>query len=201
MVRMRKLRGVPKAKPAGVVASVAVALALAMTAGAFQGPLKRALDRAQEAKAAENAHTATVNAAEKQLSSQPAAKSKQPGAQPASRSRGTSQGGATAQRRDPFVAPPRPVDPNVPPSILPPGKRGLIISQANLQGVAKTAGGMIAVVTAPNGRTFFLHPNDPVFNGRVARITEDSVVFEETVLDSHGRKMQREVIKQLPAEK
>ncbi len=190
MVKMRKLR---------IGLSLFAALALAVTVGAFQGPYKRALNRAEEAKGAENAHTATVNAAEKQLSAEPAAKAARAGAPSAAGAQGAKT--PAGQRRDPFVAPPAPSNPNLPPTILPPGKRGLIISQANLQGLAKTPSGMIAVVTGPSGRTFFLHPNDPVFNGRVVRITDDSVVFEESVIDTRGRKMTHEVVKQLPAEK
>lgn len=111
------------------------------------------------------------------------------------------EGGPKGSRRDPFASlVVKPTAPSAQPIVLPPGKRGILISQANLEGVAKTAEGMIAVVSVPRGGTYFLHPNDAVYNGRVARITADSIVFEETVSDSLGKQISREVVKKLRGE-
>lgn len=101
------------------------------------------------------------------------------------------------EKRDPFIPPMKKQDPNAPPVILPAGNLGLVVGQANLVGVAKSPKGMIAMVAGPNGKTYFLKENDKVYNGRVAKITADSMVFEETVIDPIGRTSQREVIKKL----
>ena len=68
------------------------------------------------------------------------------------------------------------------------GKRCLAIDQINLRGVVKSDDGMIAVVVNALDKAYFLHENDPVFNGYVVRITGDSVIFKERSrisLESH----------------
>jgi Tfp pilus assembly protein PilP len=77
------------------------------------------------------------------------------------------------------------------------GKKCLEIGQINLRGVVKSEGGFIAVVTNTLNKAYFLHENDPVFNGYVMRITGDSVVFEETVQDKLGKPFTREVVKKI----
>jgi hypothetical protein len=58
---------------------------------------------------------------------------------------------------------------------------------------------MIAVVSNPLNKAYFLHENDPVYNGFVVRITPDSVVFSEQVTDKFGKKSTREVVKKVNA--
>jgi hypothetical protein len=65
--------------------------------------------------------------------------------------------------------------------------------------VVKSEGGFIAVVTNSLNKAYFLHENDPVFNGYVMHITEDSVVFSETVQDKLGKPLQHEVVKRITA--
>ena len=77
------------------------------------------------------------------------------------------------------------------------GKKCLEIGQINLRGVVKSESGFIAVVTNTLNKAYFLHENDPVFNGFVMRITGDSVVFEETVQDKLGKPFTREVVKKI----
>jgi hypothetical protein len=77
------------------------------------------------------------------------------------------------------------------------GKKCLEIGQINLRGVVKSESGFIAVVTNTLNKAYFLHENDPVFNGYVVRITGDSVVFQETVQDKLGKPFTREVVKRI----
>jgi Tfp pilus assembly protein PilP len=77
------------------------------------------------------------------------------------------------------------------------GKKCLEIGQINLRGVVKSEGGFIAVVTNTLNKAYFLHENDPVFNGYVVRITGDSVVFQETVQDKLGKPFTREIVKKI----
>ena len=77
------------------------------------------------------------------------------------------------------------------------GKKCLDIGQINLRGVVKSENGFIAVVTNNLNKAYFLHENDPVFNGYVLKITGDSVVFQETVQDKLGKPLSREVVKRI----
>ena len=108
-------------------------------------------------------------------------------------------------RRDPFRLPPS-VTGKVGNSMssfaagsLPPGARGLLISQLKLEGIVReqTANKMIAVVTNDTKRAYFLSENEAVYDGVVSRITPDALYFTENVLDTKGRVTTREVVKRL----
>ena len=77
------------------------------------------------------------------------------------------------------------------------GKKCLEINAIALRGVVKSDNGFIAVVTNNIGKAYFLHENDPVFNGYVVKITGDSIVFEETVQDKLGKTSTHEVVKRI----
>jgi hypothetical protein len=96
-------------------------------------------------------------------------------------------------RRDPFISPV--VNRTILGSGCSTGKRCLAIDQIALKGVVKSDTGMIAVVTNALDKAYFLHENDPVFNGYVVKITGDSIVFKETVQDKLGKPGTREVTK------
>jgi len=101
-------------------------------------------------------------------------------------------------KRDPFVSPISTASgPVLPASNCASGKRCLVIDQLVLRGVVKTTSGMIAVVANGLNKAYFLHENDPVFNGYVLRITGDTVVFKENVLNHVGRPGTREVEKRV----
>jgi hypothetical protein len=101
-------------------------------------------------------------------------------------------------KRDPFVSPiSTSTGAALPASNCSRGKRCLVIDQLVLRGVVKTATGMIAVVANSVNKAYFLHENDPVFNGYVVRITGDSVVFKENTVDRVGRQGTREVVKRV----
>jgi hypothetical protein len=108
-------------------------------------------------------------------------------------------------RRDPFKLPPPPVTGGSGGAIdmaagpLPPGTRGLVISQLRLGGIVRqdTTHVMLAVVINPANRAYFLRESDVVYNGVVSKITPDSVQFRENYLDPNGRVQTREVVKRL----
>jgi Tfp pilus assembly protein PilP len=77
------------------------------------------------------------------------------------------------------------------------GKRCLAIDQINLKGVVKSDTGMIAVVVNTLDKAYFLHENDPVFNGYVVKITGDSIIFKETFQDKLGKSFTKEVTKKI----
>jgi len=101
---------------------------------------------------------------------------------------------AMSGKRDPFFSP---VVQQASGSGCSTGKKCLEIGQINVRGVVKSDGGFIAVVTNSMNKAYFLHENDPVFNGYVMRITGDSVVFQETVQDKLGKPFTREVTKRI----
>jgi hypothetical protein len=101
---------------------------------------------------------------------------------------------AMSGKRDPFFSP---VVQQPTGSGCSTGKKCLEIGQINLRGVVKSESGFIAVVTNTLNKAYFLHENDPVFNGYVVRITGDSVVFQETVPDKLGKPFTREVVKRI----
>jgi Tfp pilus assembly protein PilP len=68
-----------------------------------------------------------------------------------------------------------------------------------LKGVVSSDNGKIAVVTNPANKAYFLREQDPVLNGYVVRITQDSIVFRENVTDRLGKVSQREVVKKVSA--
>lgn len=77
------------------------------------------------------------------------------------------------------------------------GKRCLAADSMSLRGIVRSHDGMIAVVVNSANKAYFLRENDPIFNGYVARITDDSMVLRETVEDVLGRKSTRDVVKKL----
>ncbi len=98
-------------------------------------------------------------------------------------------------RRDPFISPV--VSRTMTGSGCNTGKRCLAIDQINLQGIVKSESGMIAVVVNALNKAYFLHENDPVFNGYVVKITGDSIIFKETIEDKMGKPLEREVTKKI----
>jgi hypothetical protein len=101
-----------------------------------------------------------------------------------------------ANRRDPFLSP---VVTRMggPGAGCAGGKRCLAADSISLRGIVRSHDGMIAVVVNAANKAYFLRENDPIFNGFVARITDDSMVLRETVQDVLGRKSTRDVVKKL----
>jgi len=78
---------------------------------------------------------------------------------------------------------------------LPPGKAGLQVSTLRLDGIVKAPNGMIAVVTNPQARTYFLREGDQLYDGRVEKIAMDGVSFHEVGKDAFGKPVERQVNK------
>lgn len=106
-------------------------------------------------------------------------------------------------RRDPFrtPAPPRPGREEQSMGPLPPGIRGLVIGQLELEGVVRedASKSMIAVVSNQTNRAYFLRVHDEVYNGIVGEITADTIQFRENLLNPDGRLETEEVVLKLGA--
>lgn len=82
-------------------------------------------------------------------------------------------------------------------AVLPPGKAGLQVSTLRLDGIVKAPNGMIAVVTNPQARTYFLREGDQLYDGRVEKIAMDGVSFHEMGKDAFGKPVERQVNKRI----
>jgi Tfp pilus assembly protein PilP len=101
-------------------------------------------------------------------------------------------------KRDPFTSPIREQGAMGPACTT--GKKCLAINSIVLRGIVKSQAGMIAVVESSARRiSYFLRENDPVFNGYVVKITGDTVVFRENVMDRMGKQSTRDVVMKVVA--
>ena len=80
---------------------------------------------------------------------------------------------------------------------LPPGKAGLQVASLRLDGIVRSSNGMIAVVTNPQARTYFLREGDQLYDGRVEKIAMDGVSFHEIGKDAFGKPVERQVNKRI----
>jgi type IV pilus assembly protein PilP len=86
---------------------------------------------------------------------------------------------------------------NKPPVNLPPGKLGLQVSTLRLDGIVRSPNGMIAVVSNPQARTYFLREGDRLYDGSVEKISMDGVSFHEEGKDAFGKPVERQVNKRI----
>jgi Tfp pilus assembly protein PilP len=111
---------------------------------------------------------------------------------------GTTTAKAAPRKRDPFISPIREMGTAGPACTT--GKKCLAINSIVLRGIVKSQNGMIAVVESSGRRiSYFLRENDPVFNGYVVKITGDTVVFRENVMDRLGKQSSRDVVMKVVA--
>ncbi len=99
--------------------------------------------------------------------------------------------------RDPFVSPVVRTSTGAIGAGCETGKRCLVVDQIVLKGIVKSQSGYIAVVENPAKRAYFMRENDPVFNGYVVKITPDSIVFRENVMDRLGRQSTRDITRRV----
>jgi Tfp pilus assembly protein PilP len=80
---------------------------------------------------------------------------------------------------------------------LPPGKLGLQVSTLRLDGIVRAPNGMIAMVSNPQSRTYFLREGDRLYDGSVEKISMDGVSFHEEGKDAFGKPVERQVNKRI----
>lgn len=106
---------------------------------------------------------------------------------------------STTSRRDPFnplISKDKggPAGPQAP---LPAGKPGLVIATLRVDGIVHGPSGMIAVVSNPQMRVYFLREGDHLYDGEVSHITMEGVSFHEAGKDAFGKPVEREATKRL----
>jgi hypothetical protein len=80
---------------------------------------------------------------------------------------------------------------------LPAGKAGLVIGTTRVDGTVKSPEGMLAVVSNPDQRVYFVREGDRLYDGQVEKIGLDGVVFRENSKDAFGKPVEREVTKRI----
>jgi hypothetical protein len=105
-------------------------------------------------------------------------------------------------RRDPFVNPvpkPKAAEAPAPPSLRPPGLKGVLVSEAQVSGVvtSKEASMNVVIIAAPGARTpYFARVGDQLYDAVVRSITLDKVTFAVTG-PAGDAKTQREIVRQV----
>jgi Tfp pilus assembly protein PilP len=83
------------------------------------------------------------------------------------------------------------------PTVRPPGLKGQLVLEIKLMGIVRSKSGIMAMAEGYRGRTFFIHAGDDLYDGKVIEIRNDSVLFSQTLTDSLGKKISRQVVKKL----
>ncbi|MFI5110736.1 MAG: hypothetical protein ACHP78_18095, partial [Terriglobales bacterium] len=180
-------------KSSGAVAVKPAANAKPAGAQSKPAPAQTKSGGAVAVKAAAGAKPATV--ADETKKAAPAPKSSPPAAAASSTESSAASAGEEAKKedqdspdkkwsmtgkRDPFISP---VVNHMGGSGCSTGKKCLEIGAINLRGVVRSEAGFIAVVTNSLNKAYFLRENDPVFDGYVVKITDDSITFKEMLQD------------------
>jgi hypothetical protein len=175
------------------IAAAAMAVWLAPAVLAQTSAPQQPASTAPAAKPAKKkTHKAAGNSTAPQVSAQKPSAGAAKGKEGAAGTEPTSVPGAA--RRDPFLSllamrkagPP-----------LPPGKAGLVIAQIRVDGIVKSQTGMIAVVSNPQQRVYFVREGDRLYDGEVEKISLEGVIFRESSKDAFGKPVEREVSKRL----
>lgn len=101
-----------------------------------------------------------------------------------------------AGRRDPFLSLDHASDPRANTGKVN-GLAGLMINEATVKGVVKSRGRMLAMVQAPDNKTYIVKASDRLLDGEVRAVTAEAVVFVQNVNDPLSPVRQREIRKPL----
>ena len=197
----------PQAKPAAQVPAKTGAPAAtpqAKPAAPAAKPATQASNPPQATKPAATKPATAKPASAKPAAKKPAAKTPAPKKTPKPAASATPKPGVADRepkiaRRDPFESLVGHEQAGGKTGPLPPGKAGLQVSTLRLDGIVRSPGGMIAVVSNPQSRTYFLREGDQLYDGRVEKIAMDGVSFHEIGKDAFGKPVERQVNKRIYA--
>lgn len=82
----------------------------------------------------------------------------------------------------------------------PEGVPGIMVDEVIVRGIVQTRGGYVAMIGAPNGKTYSIRAGDKLMDGSVRTITPQFVVLLQEVNDPLSLAKQREVRKYLRGE-
>ena len=105
----------------------------------------------------------------------------------------------SANRRDPFISPlSRGSDPRAS-TRSSGGLHGLATDDITVKGIVMSRDGYVAMIQAPDQRTYIVRQNDQLLDGRVKTVTAAEVVVTQEVNDPLSLVKQRDVRKSLRA--
>ena len=102
-----------------------------------------------------------------------------------------------AGRRDPFVSLLGRGGSIGPVNDRPPGLAGLSVNELSLQGLVFANGRHLAVMQAPDRKTYILYGNEQLFDALVKDVTPEGVTFVQAVNDPLSLVKEREVVRTL----
>jgi Tfp pilus assembly protein PilP len=139
---------------------------------------------------------ASEKATEKTPAKAPAQAAQAPGAKPPVEKPAEIK--TSGPRRDPFETLLNNSTANAgPPQNLPPGKAGLQVGTLRINGIVRGSGGVIAIVSNPQQRVYFLREGDKLYDGTVEHITLEAITFQEFGKDAFGKPLEHQVTKRL----
>jgi type IV pilus assembly protein PilP len=101
-------------------------------------------------------------------------------------------------RRDPFVSlAGRGTDPGT--TTRAAGVRGLLVSEATVKGIMRGGSGYLAMIQAPDKKTYIVRSGERLLDGVVKGITQDTVMFSQEISDPLALVKQRDVPKRMRA--
>jgi Tfp pilus assembly protein PilP len=105
----------------------------------------------------------------------------------------------TRGRRDPFrtLDVTNTIQATAAPLVRPAGPKGQLVSEIKLMGIVKSKDGIMGVIQGYRGRTFFIHSGDDLYDGKVLEIRNDSLLLNQILTDSFGKKISQQVVKKL----
>lgn len=98
-------------------------------------------------------------------------------------------------RRDPFISLLGRGDESGPKTARPAGLPGLLIEEITVKGVVRDRTGFIAMLQAPDNKTYTVRVGDKLLDGTVKSINQEKVIFSQDVNDPLSLVKQREVPK------
>jgi type IV pilus assembly protein PilP len=103
-----------------------------------------------------------------------------------------------AGRRDPFVSLMNGgVDQGTSQSSRPDGVPGLTVDEVAIRGIVQNRGAYVAMIQAPDGKSYTVRAGDRLFDGVVKAVTSGAVIFVQQVNDPLSLVKQREIRKPL----
>lgn len=184
------------AKPAAQTPAKPVPPAAAKPAGQTAKPVSPAAAKPAATAPAKQAVKAASKPSRRKGRAESAAKAVEQPAGSEGAPKAAAESELRAARRDPFESLVSHGTGKAAPN-LPPGKAGLQVSTLRLDGIVRAPNGMIAVVSNPQARTYFLREGDHLYDGSVEKITMDGVSFHEEGKDAFGKPVERQVNKRI----
>ena len=77
------------------------------------------------------------------------------------------------------------------------GAAGLTVSEISITGVVQSRGSLIAVIQAPDKKTYLIHPGDKLADGVVTSVTSQGIIVLQDIQDRLSPGRRREVSKLL----